>query len=470
MENLKRLFIQRELEGAMASDTRSYSKLINDLPNDASRAEVFQALTDAFPAEAHFWAHRGRFLGGKLKRYEDAHECLQQALAIESSDNVLHHIRGMILRAQAYQLMDDTAVGAITDTQRASLATLVDEALGAFATARDLDRRDEHPYVSAIELLVRYVRYGASSGTGSVVDFLATEKGRTYRERLAQAEELLGQVRRIRQGSAPSHYVDAIDPSLDQLYGDYSRAIERWTNLLDRNDVYRPAIRRSIVYAYLGRNGRIWSEVSDRDCDRIRGLMEKNLEEEPGDDRNVRLWFLASKRLPNVSIDLAVERLTYWAESSAVSSPDANFYLFCLKTLEALAGDPLAAALADQRLAKCRESAKGQTNRTVSFEWLGRGVGLNRLVSATQLGEFERSRGFFGDTSMLERATGRIAEIRGPEAGHIELATGQKAFFVPVRSRGASFERNRSENTRVSFYLGFSYDGLRAWEVESEAS
>ncbi len=64
--------------------------------------------------------------------------------------------------------------------------------------------------------------------------------------------------------------------------------------------------------------------------------MEKNLEEEPKDDRNVRLWFLASKRLPNVSIDLAVERLTYWAESSTVPSPDANYYLFCLKTLEAI--------------------------------------------------------------------------------------------------------------------------------------
>ncbi len=129
------------------------SRLVNDLPNDA-RAEVFQTLTDAFPEEAHFWAHRGRFLGGALKRYEEANQCLQRALTIDNTDNVLHHIRRMILRAQAYHLMDDPSFDGVTDAERASLASLVDEALAAFATARDLDRPDEHPYVSAVELLI----------------------------------------------------------------------------------------------------------------------------------------------------------------------------------------------------------------------------------------------------------------------------------------------------------------------------
>ena len=38
-----------------------------------------------------------------------------------------------------------------------------------------------------------------------------------------------------------------------------------------------------------------------------------------------------------------------------------------------------------------------------------------------------------------------------------------KAFFVPARG---NFRQGRSENQLVSFYLGFSFEGLRAWEVK----
>ena len=59
----------------------------------------------------------------------------------------------------------------------------------------------------------------------------------------------------------------------------------------------------------------------------------------------------------------------------------------------------------------------------------------------------------------LTRVRGRVARINGPQAGFIELAGGLEAFFVPARS-GLS---RGSENTPVLSFLGFSYDGLRAW-------
>ena len=466
VECMRRLFVERESERAMAADTRTYSRLISDLPSNEARAEVFETLTDAFPGEPHFWAHRGRLLAGALRRFEDAEACLKQALILDDNDNVLYHIQGMILRARTYQLMDEPRDQELTEDEKRAVSAHLDEALQAFAQARKLDRRDEHPYVSAIELLVRYVRFGVDqSGQRGAAEYLATEAGRIYRERLQDAEDLLAEVRRVREGSISSRYVDAIDPRLDQLYGDYSRAIQRWTNLLDAHPqgLYRPPVRRSIVHAYLGKRNRQWSELTEGECERIRELMEDNLEEEPGDDRNVRLWFLAAKRSPSVSLDLAVERLTYWAERT--NSLDANYYLYSVRTLQALDGDPLASAAAEQRLARCKELARGLTNRTASFEWLGLQTGLRRLVHAADVGEFDPARGFFPDASKLARVTGRIAVIRGPEAGEIELGTGQKAFFVPVRGKGTTFERNRSENALVNFYLGFSYDGLRAWEV-----
>jgi hypothetical protein len=50
----------------------------------------------------------------------------------------------------------------------------------------------------------------------------------------------------------------------------------------------------------------------------------------------------------------------------------------------------------------------------------------------------------------------------GPEAGEVEILGGLKAFFVPGR---VGLTEERFINRAVELYLGFSYDGLRAWDV-----
>ena len=57
---------------------------------------------------------------------------------------------------------------------------------------------------------------------------------------------------------------------------------------------------------------------------------------------------------------------------------------------------------------------------------------------------------------------GVVVRIQGPEAGEIEIEGGLRAFYVPGR---VDHHKGEAENRRVQFFLGFSYDGLRAWEV-----
>jgi hypothetical protein len=56
-----------------------------------------------------------------------------------------------------------------------------------------------------------------------------------------------------------------------------------------------------------------------------------------------------------------------------------------------------------------------------------------------------------------------VSHISGPQAGEIEVAGGMKAFFVPGV---AGLQYGRAQNVQVKFFLGFSYEGLRAWSVE----
>ena len=114
-------------------------------------------------------------------------------------------------------------------------------------------------------------------------------------------------------------------------------------------------------------------------------------------------------------------------------------------------------------LEECKNRARFRRDRTRSFEWLGTGQGLKQLVHQDMLGEWDREKEFWSKTNQLRQLEGVVSNVKGPQAGDIELAGGQKAFFVPGVA-GVQF--GRSQNIRVKFFLGFSYEGLRAWSVE----
>ena len=93
---------------------------------------------------------------------------------------------------------------------------------------------------------------------------------------------------------------------------------------------------------------------------------------------------------------------------------------------------------------------------------------MARLVHFTRLGTFDQEKDFYENDRLLVRVPGKIARIDRPEAGLVELQCGLQAFFVPERRRpgATSFIKGRDENKDVDFFLGFSYDGLRAWSVD----
>jgi hypothetical protein len=63
---------------------------------------------------------------------------------------------------------------------------------------------------------------------------------------------------------------------------------------------------------------------------------------------------------------------------------------------------------------------------------------------------------------MLRRVSGIIEDIAGPQAGSIRIGDGRLTAFFTPRSE---FLQTRDINQMVEFYLGFSYEGLRAWAV-----
>jgi hypothetical protein len=193
-------------------------------------------------------------------------------------------------------------------------------------------------------------------------------------------------------------------------------------------------------------------------------LLEANVLEEPASNDNVKLWFRAYRQSRHQDIDVAIDKLSIWRANG--DSVEANYYLYVLHALKAINGVESEVPKAEDLIRISQEKARGLRNRTNSFEWLGRGKGLARLVHYSDLGDWDERSDFYLNSELLARVEGRVSAINRPEKGAVELgSTGLTVFFVPGKG---GFYKGRDENRKVEFFLGFSYDGLRAWDVRAK--
>ena len=418
--------------------------------------EVLRVLTEEYPDEAHFWAHLGRFYAKEMRHFPDADKCVDHALSLQPEDSLLHHMKGMGLRFHADFLIE----------QREDLSEIIpvaEQACESFAASRERNPDNEHGYISEVQLVSKVLEYAGRENPQGLLGYLKSPSVEPFVQRsLERSEDLLEQVRRNREGGAPSSYELNCWGKLDRLYGRHEDALQVWDSLLNKREVYSPPIRRQIVRTYLARRGRSWDELSERELTRASLLLEDNLFEEPGNDRNMRMWIQAIRRVSDPpTIESVIEKVAYWQAN--VGSIDAIYYLYVLNTILALEGFVLAGEKAERYSNDCRNRARLRRNRTKSFEWVGLGSGFTSLVHQSRLGEWNQSTDFWENVKPLVRVKGRITRIQRLESGQIGLAGGLSAFFVPAKGE---FAPGRSENQAVDFYLGFSYDGLRAWDVK----
>jgi tetratricopeptide (TPR) repeat protein len=465
LDVVRRVFVFREesdLLGTERAGERLYSQLISDIRVQEGQLRVLIHLTDLFPNEAHFWAHLGRYYSNELGNFEKAVAALDRALSLSPDDHLLHHMKGMAFRNAVYASLHGQHI------DLASILSNAKQASESFLQARLHSPDDDHGFISEVQLIARVLDfYGKRTKTEALLA-ASRHPDSWLREGFQVAEDLLLQVRGNHQGERPSEYEERCRAELDVLYGNHGRALEIWQNLLDRRNArgqaefYAPPIRRQIVWTHLSRNSRQWQNLSPKDLERSVHLLDQNLTEEPGDDKNIKLWIRAVRFLPDPpSIENVIERVAYWRSRS--NSIEAIYYLFVLYSLLSINGSSLAGEKAQVALDECRIRSRFHRRRTWSYEWLGKASGLKQLVDQDELGAWDLQKNFWTNPDVLIRVSGLIGRILGPQAGEIELKNGLKAFFVPG---GSGHSLGRSENLPVNFCLGFSYDGLRAWGVK----
>ena len=267
----------------------------------------------------------------------------------------------------------------------AKIFRIVGEAFREFESSRSLDRRSEYSYISQVQMILRVV--GAATNSKGyrheVMKFLTLPGNDSYRELVDQAQNLLSDLALIKGSETPSQLQVTLQADLAKLHGRHSEAIQHLTNVLDRQESYRPPIRRAIIRAYAARREDDWSQLTDRELARVVGLSRENIVEEPASDYNLRLWLRAVRTENALSVNSVAEQLSYKRLQNP--SVDTTYYLYIMKFLQLESGDLAVAHEVPDLIDECSRLAQGLSRTTTSFEWLGKQAGLASLVHVSTL-------------------------------------------------------------------------------------
>lgn len=242
-----------------------------------------------------------------------------------------------------------------------------------------------------------------------------------------------------------SERYDTCEHNLRLLYEDYGSIIQKLTNQMD-NSKHPQMVRRNIVRTYFYRGDYTNKEKT---IGQITTLMEQNILEEPNNERNFFLWFKAARYSKYLRIDEILAKLAQW--SSLSPSIDVTFYHYVFYAIKALNGSSIAAQTCRRLIEECKN--KGGNKKIGIREWYGKAP--QKLLSNLDVKPSDNQDAFY-------RVEGVVSGYEHAGAAKIITDQGLEVFFNPGKNNITKDNLNSS----VTFFLGFSYDGLRAENVE----
>lgn len=446
-----------------------FSKLLNDLENNNNRIEVFGILTGEFPDEnPHFWGHFSR-LYSINKDYDNAINVIEKALTIEE-DFIFYHIKGMCYRTELYRLRDQCWKNKEkVDRSSLQMKRYFDEASNAFKMTRELAPRKEHGYIAFIQLIIKMIEleYSVSSLKNKSKDYTEFIISNSWsRDLLTQATEVINDYTDVNQ-EFKSPKIKEKQIYLLQFFGEKDKMINAWNGLIGSQSHDQNLVRRQLAYAYLAKSEFDWEKAKGKDLKRIIDNIEINLNNKV-EVRDLQLWFKASRRLNNNN-DILIKKVQEWEFKK--SSLDTAYFLMCLFGIQAIIGDIKSGVdNYESHKRKVRERISNSIySKVFCIEWVGTDKERRKpkLLNHRQIGEWARDKRFFESApTNLYKLKGKVVKHLSHTQGFIEIeGTGVEVMYQPGSSN--HYSDDAQKGTKVEFYLGFNYDGARAFEVKN---
>lgn len=450
-EVLQKLFIGNRKDRA----GEDFTAIINDTDSIEGKEQIFIALKENYPDNPHYCSHLARFYAYHNKNSEKALQYADEAIRLSeiqgTQDSLLYHIKGMCLRSIAYDEMSRQrkillqGVKVSYEDYDFVIDKLVPEAAIQFELAREIakkqNRLDEYGFIAHIQLLISAIDYAIIFSGKTKANFFKQNID-PFSDWLDLSESLLEEVKRINLDNDESGKIENCVNDIMAFYEDYEQILQNLRSQLEKGK--NPSrTRRQIVRTYFRKKEDYTKDA--KTINNILQLMEQNIDNEPDNEKNFYLWFQAA-RYSTVSIEDSISKMSKWKSNSG--SIDAIYYFYILKVFRALQGYSDATIDAYNLIRECK--SKGKSNISI-LEWYGKGSGLNKFVNRGSIAPDNKD-------EKLELVNGYFTEYVHDGSGKITILDKLEVFFSPTQAKLTSNDLNKP----VEFYLGFSYDGLRA--------
>lgn len=477
---LKNLLILRDPDSLINSKFAPVIEYMKSLiPNDVGENEkynciglVFKKLVNTYMEEPHFKAHLSRYYSNIEKNYEMGIQEAKAAVFLSENlgeyDSILYHIYGMSIRKYIEQKLYKEAKECKEHNDNSLLSKICDnleEASKQFEKVRETNNKVAG-YISDIEMCISVVDFGKELYGCSTEDFIKQHRESWFMKYYDRALTLLEGFRSIQVEEDTEFYKVKLSAkcaiSLQDMIHNIESTIKMWQEYLSKaEDLQKPVVRRFIARAKEKNYFSTGSNKTDS-VKQVMQLMEDNINQEPKNGANIRIWFNALRRFEgnddDILLDEALQKLSLWKDMG--DNLEAYYYYFILICIKAIEGSSRAEANIPDLQEELKTKTYHMPNNRVIYEWLGKGKGVHRLINAVEQknGKYHRKPLDYieNEGCYLE---GRLSKYKHERSAQIK-SHNMEVFFSPSgQNKQCSTE---DINKKVKFILGFSYDGLRA--------
>ncbi len=471
---LKDLLITRNSEGIIKDDFSPIITKIQDYLKYASGDEkynaigrIFKSLEQVYPEEAHFKAHLSRFYTNIEQNYERGIETAKDAINLSESEGIidalLYHIYGVserkFVERKLFKLIDEKNVDKriINEIQEH-----LQRASEAFQRTRDINHKSAG-FMSDIDMCINVIDFAKKIYNCSTQELIELHKDSWVMEYFDRAISLMESFNSMQTDEDTEFQLRRLDEKFDsvrELENCLENTIVMWESYLrGANETNKPLIRRFIARA---KRSSFEKNHNQENINSILNLMEKNIDQEPNNETNIRIWFNALRLLetdsPELFLDEALSKLAIWKNIGG--NREAYYYYFILICVKAIENSSMAEAQIPLLLHELKDKTKNMPNKNVIYEWLGKGTGVQRLFNCIDEGkgrvryDIVTEKGAYLEGVVIHYTNERNATI---------LSHGMEVFFTPFPTGQAGPSVTKEDiGKKVRFIPGFSYDGVRA--------
>lgn len=482
---LHELFIHRE---PITDEQRTvFSPFITELPSDSQRKEVMDYLRGKFPLNPHYSNHLARlYLNpqdenqwpdiSSAKLY--AQEAIKRSESIsEESSSIHHHLMGKVYSRECLsQLKKDIVRNHITYTMQHMLP-IYQKAVQEFNIC-SRGRNNAYGLVGKLELIDKIFET-INDRLMKITKLLSKEESirGTLTDMISEAGDVMQKYAQNQDEQNP-----AFRQALLKFYEVMGRThdISATFNTNEPNLRIRVNSRRSIV-TLLEADAREMNSIFSYDGLReetllkIKTLMGDNIyKDSKGSDSDRFRWIEAYRRLNVFDLHEAYTFMKEWSETS--ENLDVSYYQYVIAFLLYMKYQDIEYQTVREHLTQCQKMAQKAYGKNIAMSkdllgHLENECDRNSLVpwqSSEQSANQENR-----DAKNKEKRDRKCTLIKGSVSS---IKEGIVEFRFIIDKTGNTFFYAKApkideistllEGQQVQFHLGFSYSGLRAWDID----